>query len=182
MNRLTYAALAIVILSTSMCAAQNSAPGKADPAIYPRMRANALAMHGKTLGSGTVVVVLMDWHVANGTASVLAASDGTASIYLSSGGGFLGGGQRYPQLHDAAQLAVHLADEAISHFQEAPSSDLPPNGEVFFYLTTNNVVRRAVAQESALRNGTDPLLALGNAMQQIVTLYRLTSSSNSSSK
>src|SRR5215831_4132356 len=31
--------------------------------------------------------VIMDWPVGNGTATVVAISDGTASIYLSSGGG-----------------------------------------------------------------------------------------------
>lgn len=36
---------------------------------------------------------VMDWGVTNGTATVVAISDGTASIYLSSGGGSIGGGQ-----------------------------------------------------------------------------------------
>src|SRR5258706_9121922 len=42
---------------------------------------------------------VMDWGVTNGTAPVVAISDGTASIYLSSGGGSIGGGEaitRFP--------------------------------------------------------------------------------------
>lgn len=175
MIRAIYVAFTFVILSTTMSSAQDPAPTKADPAIYPKMRANALAMRDPNLGSGAVSVVLMDWHVANGTASVLAASDGTASIYISSGGGFIGGGQRYPQLREAAQQVVHLATNLISQFAATKTTDLPPSGEVYFYVTTSSGVRRAVAKEANLRNGTDPLMALGNMMQHIVTLYRLTS-------
>jgi hypothetical protein len=36
-------------------------------------------------------VVIMDWGVTEGTATAVAFSDGTASVYLSSGGGFIGG-------------------------------------------------------------------------------------------
>jgi hypothetical protein len=176
MIRAICAAFAFVILSTTMSSAQNPNPPKADPAIYAKMRASALTMHDPDLAGDAVAVVLMDWYVGNGTASVLAASDGTASLYLSSGGGFIGGGQRYPQLREAAQQAVHLATKLISQFAATEATDLPPNGEVYFYVSTSSGVRRAIAKETDLRNGTDPLLVLGNTMQQIVTLYRLTTS------
>jgi hypothetical protein len=44
---------------------------------------------------------------------------------------------------------------------------------VTFYITTGAVVSRAVAAEAKLRAGSDPLAALGGAMQKIVTEYRL---------
>ena len=66
-------------------------PGKTDPAIYPRLRDKALKIRLPNLPPGSVHAVLMDWNVTNGTATVLAGAEGTASIYLSSGGGFIGG-------------------------------------------------------------------------------------------
>jgi hypothetical protein len=69
-------------------------PPKANPAIYPKLREHALLkIRLNNLSGDSVHSVLMDWHVTNGTATVFAAADGTASLYLSSGGGFLGGGQ-----------------------------------------------------------------------------------------
>ena len=47
----------------------------------------------------SVHAVLMDWNIGKAVASVLAVADGTASVYLSSGGGYLGGGQRSPVMH-----------------------------------------------------------------------------------
>jgi hypothetical protein len=182
MSRVNSAVLTLVILSISMCACHRPAPGKADPAIYPKLRAHALAMRLPNLPSDAVFAVLMDWHVGNGTATVLAAADGTSSIYLSSGGGFLGGGQRYPKMREAAQQAVQLATSSQSRFEATETTPLPPSGEVYFYISTSSGVRRAIGRDADMRSGTDPLLALGNTMQQIVTIYRQASSSDSTAK
>jgi hypothetical protein len=150
-------------------------PNRADPAIYPKMRRHALEIRLPNLATDAVHAVLMDWHVGNGTASVLAAADGTASIYLSSGGGFIGGGQRYPAIREAAHHAVLLATGLLSQLEITEKTDLPPSGDVYFYVTTSRGMRLAIAKEVNLRDGTDPLAALGATMQKIVTDYRLTS-------
>jgi hypothetical protein len=151
-----------------------SAPNKADPAIYPKMREHALLkIRLNNLPDDSVHSVLMDWAVANGTATVLAAVDGTASVYLSSGGGYLGGGQKYPAIREAALQAVHLATKLFWEFAPTEKTDLPLGGNVFFYLTTNKDLRIAMANEETLKAGSDPLSALGAAMQQIITEYRL---------
>lgn len=181
MIRATCAAITVVILSTTMNSTRKPNPPNADPAMYPKMRTSALQWRPRNLLDDSVQVVLMDRTVSNGTYSVMASADGTASLYLSSGGGFIGGSQRYPQLHEAAQQAVHLATSSISQFAATEETDLPPSGEVYFYVATSSGVRRAVAKEAKLTDGTDPLLALGNTMQQIVTLYRLTTSQPSAS-
>jgi hypothetical protein len=153
--------------------ARNRHP-KADPTIYPKLREHALLkIRLENLSGDSVHSVLMDWNVSNGTATVLAAADGTASLYLSSGGGFLGGGQKYPELRNAALHAVHLATGLFSHFDTTESIDLPAAGEVFFYLTTSNGVRLAIAKEVNLRTGNDPLASLGAIMQEIITQYRM---------
>jgi hypothetical protein len=65
-------------------------PRKADPAVYSQMRRQALEMQLPDVARGAVQIVLMDWHVDKGTVTVLAAADGTASLYLSSGAGLVG--------------------------------------------------------------------------------------------
>lgn len=121
----------------------------------------------------SVQLVLMDWVVQNGTTTVLAAADGTASIYLSSGGGFIGGGQRIPQIAEAARRAVKLASQALPLATKTTTYDQPKTGEVYFYIRALDGVYRAVAKEEKLKDGTDPLMALGGMMQAIVTGYRL---------
>jgi hypothetical protein len=152
-----------------------STPQKADPAIYPMIRENALKLRLDNLPDDAVHALLMDWQIGNGTMTVLAAADGTASVYLSSGGGFIGGGQKYPEIHDAAIHAVHLATDLVSNFESTEAYDLPAAGDVFFYRTTNRDVRRAVAKEADLISGKDPLADLGAMMQEIITQYRLNS-------
>jgi hypothetical protein len=148
-------------------------PGKADPAIYPKLREHVLQLRLPNLPDGAVHAILMDWPVKDGMMTALAAADGTASIYLSSGGGFIGGGQKYPAIRDAAVNAVLIAASLQTSFQPATTNELPPTGEIFFYIITNGGVRFARATETALKDRTSLLRPLGTAMQEIVTQYRL---------
>lgn len=146
---------------------------KADPAFYSQMRRHALEMRLPNMARDAVQIVLMDWHVDRGTVTVLAAADGAASLYLSSGGGYIGGSEKFPSIRAAALHAVSVSTSLQNHFDPTESSPLPTLGDVTFYITTGEGVRRAVAAEVKLRTGSDPLAALGGAMQKIVTEYRL---------
>ncbi|HEX4039906.1 MAG TPA: hypothetical protein VHX37_17760 [Acidobacteriaceae bacterium] len=146
---------------------------KADPATYAAMRRHALEMRLTHAPRQAVQSVLMDWHVDRGTVTVLATADGTASLYLSSGGGFLGGGQRYEEIRQVALHAVALATSLASQFEPTEMTALPALGDVTFYVTSGEGIRMVVASEARLRAGTDPLAALGGAMQRIVTEYRV---------
>ena len=150
-------------------------PGRPDPSIYQNMRENALHMKTGNLGPGDVFAVLMDWHVANGTASVLAAADGSASVYLSSGGGYIGGGQRYAAIREAALKAVNLATKMLPQFQKTEATGLPAKEDVAFFVSTGDGLYLATVPEARLKTGTDPLCPLGGAMQAIITAYRLIS-------
>jgi hypothetical protein len=148
-------------------------PRKPDPAIYSQIRRQALEARLPKIARGAVHVVLMDWHVDKGTVTVIAAADGSASVFLSSGGQFVGGAAQVPAIREAALHAVALATGLQLHFDRTESSPLPSLGDVTFYLTTNAGVYRAVAAEGKLRAGADPLAGLGGAMQRIVREYRL---------
>jgi hypothetical protein len=90
--------------------------------------------------------VLMDWGVQSGTATVVAMADGSASIYLSSGGGSIGGIGKEP-IREAAKRAVAAAVQAKSSAHPTATYPLPHTGEVFFYFLTDDGVFTASASE-----------------------------------
>jgi len=114
----------------------------------------------------------MDWGVDNGTATVVAFSDGSASIYLSSGGGFLGGGQSHESVRIAAKEMVVAAAESLPQTHPTTAYPLPQKHEVVFYLLTDQGVLTASAPEAELRNNRHPLSKLGAAAQNVITQYR----------
>ena len=62
---------------------------------------------------GNPCAVVMDWAAKSGVATVVAVSDGSASIYYSSGGGSIGGGYARPAIRDAALHAVSIANRFL---------------------------------------------------------------------
>lgn len=116
--------------------------------------------------------VMMDWGLNNGTATVVAASDGSASVYFSGGGGYIGGiGQ--PPIRAAAQKAVTLAQEVHLPSQPATDFSLPEGRGVSFYFLTDAGVFVLKTSEQELNSATHPLRKVGDAMQAVITQYRL---------
>lgn len=118
--------------------------------------------------------VLMDWGIPNGTATVVAMADGNASVYLSSGGGFIGGGQAQESIRAAAKRTVSLAGEVQSRMHATTTYPLPQTGQVTFYALTDAGVFTASASEDDLRSHRSPFSKLGDSAQAIITEYRRT--------
>jgi hypothetical protein len=116
--------------------------------------------------------VLMDWGVNNGTVTVVAASDGSASVYLSGGGGYIGGKGQEP-IRLAAQKAVEVARTVQLPSQPTTAFRVPETGGVFFYLLTDAGVFTFRTSVQDLNSSALPLRKLGDEMQGIITQYRL---------
>jgi hypothetical protein len=116
--------------------------------------------------------VVMDWGVDRSTATVMALSDGSASIYLSGGGGYIGG-QNQESVKGAALKALEVAREYAGQMRKTTEYNLPVAREVIFYLLTDSGVFTASAKEAELRGEEHSLTKLGNAMQDVVTQYRI---------
>ncbi len=116
---------------------------------------------------------MMDWGLATGTATVVALSDGNASVYLSSGGGSIGGAQSHESIRKAGKKMLAVAAECQPQTQATTSYPLPQTGEVIFYLFTDAGVFTASAPEEELRTQRHSLSKLGDAAQNIITQYRL---------
>jgi hypothetical protein len=114
----------------------------------------------------------MDWRIPKGSATVVAISDGNASVYLSHGGGFIGG-FAHESVRKAAQLTVAAANEIRPQMHPTTTYPLPQPGEVTFYALTDNGVFTASALEADLKSGRSPFSKLSNAAQEVITQYRL---------
>ena len=149
----------------------------ADPRVYFGLR--NLLLHGTREKFGVAARsnpnepwgVLMDWGVEKGTATVVALDDGTASIYLSGGGGYIGGGQSHESIRAAARQTVAAAKEVLPLTHATNEYPIPQRGQVAFYLLTDSGVFTASASDDDLRNHTSPLSKLGDAAQNVITQY-----------
>lgn len=115
---------------------------------------------------------LMDWGVNAGTATVVAVADGTVSIYLSSGGGSIGGGQSHATIRDAGRRFLGLAKDSLSKMEKTDEYPLPGKGQVYFYVRTDAGVFTARTSQQEMSSHRHPLSALGDAAQEIITQYR----------
>ena len=125
-----------------------------------------------TAGPSEPCAALMDWGVNNGTATVVAVAEGTVSIYLSSGGGSLGGGQGHAAIREAGRKFLNLAKESLPKMQKTMEYPLPGRGQVYFYVRTGVGVFTARTSQEELNSHSHPLRSLGDAAQEIITKYR----------
>ena len=116
--------------------------------------------------------VIMETGYEKANMTLVALADGNASIYLSSGGGFLGGIEQEP-IRKAAKAAVAAAAplqwrmKATAEFPEAKV------GEIIFYLRTDEGVFMTTITRQQQAENNQEFLPLFLAMQEVVTQYRL---------
>ena len=120
--------------------------------------------------------VIMDWDVGEGIATVVAFQSGDASIYLSSGGGVIGGSG-----HDNVKTAaIHFVNEAQKYLRNTKPTDttpLPGKDMVNFYFLTNK--GKYVGQEAManFENSTSKWLELFNEANNLMSEVRMTTDS-----
>ncbi len=157
-------------------AKSTSSAGATDPSVYMGLR--DLALHNAPAPPDAAnkpnepFAVIMDWGINEGTATIAAFSVGTASIYLSSGGGFLGGGQSHESIRSLARQIIKIAGETMPLMQRTTSYPLPEQGHVIFYARTPSGIFTATAYEEELSSHRSPLSKLGDTAQAIVSEYR----------
>jgi len=116
--------------------------------------------------------VIMDWGVETGPVSIVAVADGSASIYMSNGGGYIGGSS-HESIREAAQNMVKAAAEVQNKTTATTIYPLPGRGEVIFYLLTDAGIFTAGGSEEELKAHRHLLSKLGDAGQEIITQYLL---------
>lgn len=116
--------------------------------------------------------VLMETGHPEGTATLVALGDGTTSLYLSTGGGVIGGGE-HEKVNLAARVFVERASERAVGMDEVDGFPVPVTGRVTFYVLTTSGVRAAEAEVKELQAGTHPLAPLFRAGHDVLGLLHV---------
>jgi hypothetical protein len=118
--------------------------------------------------------VVMEMAIDGETATLAAFITGDASLYLSTGGGWIGGiGQE--QVATAARAFIEAAQAA--DFNNRPAVTVfprPAPGQVHFFLLTSGGVLQLTAPEDALQGGGHALTRLYLAGHAVITGFRET--------
>jgi len=152
-------------------------PKTANPEIYPEMR--NLVLHGSRAAFGLTGSfakdqpwgVLMETGYPEGSATLVAMADGSASIYLSSGGGTIGGIAN-ETIRKAAKQMVQIASQFQPQVKQTTAFPLPEKGETIFYLLTDGGVFFARAVEEQLGENRHPLSRLFHAGHSVISEIR----------
>jgi hypothetical protein len=158
-----------------------SVPGDSSPKeVYSGLRAHALALKRDEVGipkppsDAPIWGLLMEMGYPTATATLLVVSDGTTSLYLSSGGGVLGG-HAHQCVRDANAAFLATANQLREQFTPADTCPTPAAGQVIFYALTDSGILTAEAPEEELGSQRHPLSALFYAGHDVLTELRLIS-------
>lgn len=146
---------------------------------FADLRSNALAVDADksgipTIGSNAIYGVIMDIGFPEGWATIVAFADGNASLYLSGGGGVIGG-IGHDSVKATAVKLVTLANQYISLSTPTTATPLPTTGEVTFNILTAKGIRTVTANETDLGEERHKLSPLFYAGQDVITQLRLVS-------
>jgi len=115
---------------------------------------------------------LMETGRAGGTASLVAVVDGTTSLYLSTGGGIIGGGEHAP-VADASSAFLEVVESHLDRLAPAGEALMPEPEAVRFTALTYDGLFSGGAPEDELESGRHPLSALFAAGHGVLTQLRL---------
>ena len=153
-------------------------PAASGEKVYLGLRAQILSLDPAAAGlqqserHQAVWGALMETGYPRGTATLVALADGTTSLYLSTGGGIIGGG-----FHQAVATATQsfLADleRHLPAFRPDPDAALPATGEVIIRALTYAGRLSAAASEDHLGHGRHQLSPVFHAAHRVITELRL---------
>lgn len=121
--------------------------------------------------------VIMDWDIGDGVVSLISYGTGDASMYLSSGGGVIGGGQ-HENVSKASKEFVSKAQNYLDKSLKTDTSLLPDKNCVKFYFLTNK--GKFVAQETMnnIENNSSEWLDFFEEGNKVISELRLTTEKN----
>jgi hypothetical protein len=145
--------------------------------VYFGLRNQILDLDPATVGLAVVTGsapwgCVMDTGYPNGTATLVCLSDGTTSLYTSSGFGIIGGGGHQAVVHENAKLLAVLAEHQA---EMSPSTDhsLPRLGRTIIRALTADGQRVFESDENELGEGRSPLSPVFHSAHGVITQLRL---------
>lgn len=155
-----------------------SRPPESD--VFHGLRNRALTVTAPALGleldpAAPIHGVIMETGYPEAVATFVCLRDGAVSLYLSTGGGVIGGGQHESvraACLEMLQITNRYAPDFLAVCKQVSTFPLPGAGEVFFYLLVDGAVHMATSREDALAAQRDPFSALFNNCQAVLSELR----------
>ncbi|HSM50352.1 MAG TPA: hypothetical protein VLA75_03020 [Thermoanaerobaculia bacterium] len=120
---------------------------------------------------GKVWGVVMETGLEGGFYTLVAMADGSTSLYFSTGGGILGGGE-HERVREASRELLAVADRLASAAAPAAGTAPPGTGFTQFFLLTFEGLLSYSAPEVELGEQRDPLAPLFHAGHAVITQLR----------
>jgi hypothetical protein len=140
-----------------------------DPGIFVELRDQVLL---GPLPQQDTWAALMDLGTGGGVASVVVVSDGTTSLYTSSGGGLLGAGD-HESVADVNRTFLATIERLRASIPATETFPLPAEGEVRFSVRWPDGSRgSAAAREEVLASGEHALSAAFAAGHDVISAMR----------
>lgn len=145
--------------------------------VYEDLRRQVLRLTPDQLGDGAfaeapILALLMETGYPEAVATLVAAADGTSSLYFSNGGGFIGAGSQ-PTVAEASRRWLEAGATALQELSVTTDPPLPDDGMTQFVAVTAEGLRGIVAPEEELGEGRHRLSPLFHAAQEVITQIRL---------
>ena len=166
----------MLVLSLDARAAMTSRPDT-----YDGLRNQALHTSAAVLGlppidpidgKMSVYGVIMDMGLPGGTGTLVGFSTGDSSLYLSSGGGIIGGGG-HASVCLSARAWVESAQALQGAFSLTTTFERPANGQTRFFILTNHGILTTTEPTEKLNSGNLELSSVWYAGQKLLTDLRL---------
>jgi hypothetical protein len=122
--------------------------------------------------------VLMETGLDGASFTLVCLADGTTSLYFSTGGGLIGGGE-HESVAAVTRILLEIAEQTLPELAASTETALPQRGRVVLRAMTYAGPQVAEAGVDELRLGAGPLSKLYDACHDVVTELRLVGESNS---
>ncbi len=147
---------------------------------YLDMRNMALSITSEQLGlpasedAAKVFGVVADLDMTGATVTLTSYITGDTSLYLSTGGGFIGAGQ-HEDVQKVVKKFIEKAQTYSSKGKQYESTELPKAGTANFYFLSDSGNTKIVETLSNLESGNSEYSDLFYELNQVMTAIRLQS-------
>jgi hypothetical protein len=144
--------------------------------VYRGLRQQVLGLTPDQLGEGfadaPILALLMETGYPEGVATLVGVADGTASLYFSSGGGFIGAGT-HAGVADANRRWLESGPKFLPELSAITDPPPPDEGMTQFVAVTPEGLLGSVAPEEELGERRHRLSPFFYAAQDVITQIRL---------
>lgn len=147
---------------------------------YTKLRQMALQVTQKDLGlhlddqNKSIYGIVMDWEMDGATATVVSFATGDASLYLSSGGGVIGGGQ-HENVNSASKAFVAEAAKYLDKAAKTDATPLPSTDCIKFYIITNKGIYAGEEKMKNIENETSKWYGVFEEANKVISELRIVS-------